>query len=179
MNCPDCSSGHTEILESRLCHNGSRRRRHECQTCGSRWTTWEGERPAKGSTGKPRKRTTRAKRGPLTPEQVRRVLLAPKDVNNAELARELGVGRETIRQIRLGMIYAHVHPEIARLGAPVEVPPAEDGPSCYGCVHWREGCTFGFPDWREIGPAFAAECHLYAACPRTQSISLACPSSVQ
>lgn len=163
MDCPDCSSGHTEIIESRLCTNGTRRRRHACLTCGKRWTTWDGDRPEPAQACRARRRTpTRKNRPPLDEHQVRRVLLAGRDVSNAQLARELDVSRETIRQIRLGMVYAKVCPEIARQAAAAP-PPVVEGPSCYSCGHWRDGCTFGFPDWQDIGPTFAAECHLYAA----------------
>lgn len=159
MDCPDCSSGHTEVLESRLCNNGTRRRRHRCLTCDHRWTTWDGPKPTQGNTT----RRTTANRGKrLDPEEVRHVLLSPREVSNAQLSRELGVSAEMIRQIRIGKAHAKVHPEIARWGAP---PPETAGRTCYTCSHWREarGCSFGFPDPTLEGVGFARECDLYQA----------------
>lgn len=40
MNCPNCKSNQTFIVDSRACGNSTRRRR-ECEGCGERWSTLE------------------------------------------------------------------------------------------------------------------------------------------
>lgn len=157
-DCPECYSGHTEVLESRLCRNGTRRRRHRCMVCDHRWTSWDGPRPPAGRFGQVR---STAKRGqPVQPEEVREILLAPRSQSNAELGRQVGVSRELVRQVRLGRLHAAVHPELPRWPDPRR---GNQGRSCHLCANWSARCSFGFPEPLQEGPAFALECDLYAA----------------
>ena len=163
MECPGCRSSHTEVLESRLCINGTRRRRHSCLTCGYRWTIWEGERPDRSEISKSMKRRpARRPASALTAAQVRQALL-DRDEGHHAMGRRLGRSPEAIRQLRYGITHKNIHPEIARWGqaTPATTSP---GPSCYTCGHWRtDRCSFGFPEPGLEGPDFAADCDLYAA----------------
>lgn len=161
MNCPKCGSARIAVRESRRCHNGTRRRRLDCLDCDQRWTEWDGPRPDPKEAPR-RKRSTpmRPKRNPLTTEQVR-FALSRLDLNNTQVARELGCIAETVRQIRAGMIYRDVFPTMLR---PKEKrkPPEVDGPMCDRCSYWSDGkCGFGFPDPLVEGLSFAADCELY------------------
>jgi transposase-like protein len=174
-NCPDCSSDQTFILESRKIRHGARRRRHACRDCEYRWTVFidsQGEqlddRPPLCS---PRKYTKPSLRK-LSRRDVHQILTARLPIST--LALELGVSRETIRQVRIGRIYTQMHPELPRQGqmCRVGISQVVDGPTCLRCLFWRDGeCGMGFPDPIEEGPAFAADCSLYE--PVSQSISLA------
>ena len=98
-------------------------------------------------------RSTTAKRGRgLEPDEVRQILLAPREVSNSTLGRQLGVSRESVRQIRAGIIHARTHPELPRLG-PVKV-------SCDSCCHFSGRCSYGFPE-AVSEPWFAGECDFY------------------
>lgn len=44
MNCPRCKSGTTQVIDSRDCADGIRRRR-ECTSCKHRFTTYERSEP--------------------------------------------------------------------------------------------------------------------------------------
>jgi hypothetical protein len=180
MDCPGCSSSHTAVIESRLCTtNGTRRRRHSCQDCGHRWTSWEGDKPPPGNTGSThtnRRKPARNGRAKLTPEQVKQALTR-LDLNNTQLGQELGCSRETIRQVRAGLVYRNDHPELLRPNEDRRSRPPMDGPTCLECAHWKSSrCSFDFPDPLLEGITFAADCDLYEV---SQSISRACPTSVQ
>jgi hypothetical protein len=156
--CPHCNSDCTSVLETKKVRNGTRRRRHECNVCAHRWTSWDGPLPGHGggnSSGNPVSR-----KPPIERDQIREILLSTE--SNHAIARRLNRSPETVRQIRLGIIHASVHPEIARRDKPAPIPKSSDGPSCYGCTHWSDRCGFGFPDPQIEGPAFAADCDLYA-----------------
>lgn len=159
IDCPDCCSGHTKVIESRRCSEGTRRRRHQCLSCNHRWTSWDGPRPSPGFTGKNR---STAKRGrSLTPDDVRQILLSPRALPNSELGRRFDVSYELVRQVRLGRVHATVHPELPRWPDPRRGQP---GRTCHNCANWSAGgCSFGFPEPLEDGPAFALECDLYEA----------------
>ena len=164
-SCPECGSSHTEVIESRLCTNGTRRRRHACRHCGKRWTAWDGARPSLSEIGKTKaRRPMRRQVTPLTAEQVREALLA-RDVSHTAMGRRLGRSGEAIRQLRIGATHGNFHPEIARwqpMPALASVATIS-GPNCFACAHWNDRCAFGFPDPLEEGPGFAADCDLYAA----------------
>lgn len=149
MNCPRCSSRNTRVYRSRLCANGARRRRIDCQDCGHRWTDWQGQRPA------PNGRSTR-----LSDDQVR-LALTRMDVSNIKMGRLLGCSAEMVRQIRCGMVCRDVLPELIRPRD--KRPPApSDGPRCDRCEHWTgERCDWGFPDPLEEGLGFARDCDMY------------------
>lgn len=160
--CPECYSSHTEVIESRLCTNGTRRRRHACLHCTHRWTAWDGPRPKPAESAKKRRRKPqRHPVAPLTDAQVLQILMRT-DTTNATMGRLMNRSPETIRQIRHGITHAKVHPEVARWGQ-TPAAPDKSAPSCYACTHWTDRCAFGFPDPLEEGPGFAADCDLYAA----------------
>lgn len=159
--CPDCSSGHTAIVESRRCSNGTRRRRYGCFHCGHRWTLWDGERPDLAQIAKRRKRRP-PRRGvaPLADDQVLQALMR-RDLSHGQMGKLLGRSGEAIRQLRHGVSHQGVHPDVPRWGA---LPKAAitAGRSCSICTHWACGqCGYGFPDPLAEGPGFARECDLY------------------
>ena len=160
------------MCEVRLCINGTRRRRMGCVDCAHRWTTWDGPRPPRAGAGLRRApRATTKKRGALTDEQVRQALVR-RDLNNSQAGRLIGRSAETARQIRAGLIYRMVHPELLRPNAPADAPPPiVSGPSCHECGNWTgASCGFGFPDPLLEGLGFAADCDLYEV---SQSMSRA------
>jgi transposase-like protein len=157
MDCQNCHSTDTEVLESRKNSTG-RRRRHACKACGFRWTSYDGEPP--GRRGGAPKGKPMTQRPPLTAAEVKQILLSQQ--GHRTLALAMGRSPETVRQVRLGIIRANVHPEIARWQKPAPKPKPGEGPSCYACQHWNERCTMGYPDPLEEGPAFAADCAIYA-----------------
>ena len=148
--CPRCSSTATQVIETRLRFDGTRRRRHECKACFHRWTWIEAPITLRRG-GNP------AKRGyPVTADEIALILTSP--LSNNQLARQLQLDAATIRKIRVGKIHARIHPELPR-GA-ISAAPAL---SCQDCQHWRGNrCHFGFPDPIDEGPSFAADCDLYA-----------------
>lgn len=159
-SCPSCGSEHVEVIETRICSNRTRRRRHGCLTCKHRWTTWSGDRPPVGGVPGKRKRP-QPRRSALTDEQIRTILLS-RDLNNAEMGRMMNRSPEAIRQIRIGTTSSHRLPKIPRWNQ--ESSPQPGIRSCYGCKNWDAGkCSFGFPDPLEEGPEFALDCDLYAA----------------
>jgi hypothetical protein len=155
--CKACGSSNAHVIESRICDNGTRRRRYSCLSCSYRWTYWDGPRPIKGRvTGN---RNIGPKRGcRTTEEEVKRILLAPLDTTNVELAREMDFSAEWVRRIRVGLSCANVCPELERLRS---VPNGAEGRSCYNCLYWSPGCDFGFPDPCKEGPGYAQDCDLF------------------
>lgn len=163
MTCPTCGSARIEVCEVRLCVNGTRRRRLGCMDCSHRWTTWDGPKPPPGGVGlRKRAKPPSKKRGALSDEQVRQALTRT-DLNNSEAARQIGCSAESVRQIRAGMVYRMVHPNLHRPNAKAEqAMPAIDGPSCLECSSWAGiRCGFGFPDPLIEGLGFAADCDVY------------------
>lgn len=171
MSCPKCASAQTELCESRLCVNGTRRRRHQCKACGHRWTSWDGPRPTPHDVNRKRRTTPGPRVRPnLTPDEVR-FALVNLDLNNRQVADQLGCSRETVRQLRCGLLYVKVHPELPRPKSPKPKAQAT-GPSCDRCASWKDDrCGFGFPDPVQEGLTFAADCGLYEEV--SQSMSLA------
>lgn len=154
--CPICSSEHLEVLESRLCSNGSRRRRYVCCNCEHRWTSWSGPRPRIG--GEPGvSRPSPPRQPPLSDAEFEAVLLS-RDIPHRRMAQQLGRSAEAIRQIRIGGSHQNRMPHLARWRE------FTSKLSCYHCAHWiQRRCSFGLPDPLEEGPSFAADCDLYAA----------------
>ena len=85
------------------------------------------------------------------------MILERQDLNSVALGRTLGRTAEAIRQVRRGKAYRDVLPDLPRWQR-----GRLQGPSCYGCTHWANGCAMGFPDPEEEGPGFARDCSLYA-----------------
>ena len=70
------------------------------------------------------------------------------------------IDTETIRQIRLGLIYADLMPAHRQPGSH----------SCDHCIHWRgieavEPCDLGHPDPIDEGMGFARDCSTYKKAP--------------
>jgi hypothetical protein len=45
---------------------------------------------------------------------------------------------------------------------------ADDKPMCWQCIHWepvKAACYFGWPEARQTGGRFAAQCSVFKACP--------------
>ncbi len=106
----------------------------------------------------------------LTPDQVRQVLLT-FELSNTAMAKALGnCSREAVRQVRQGISFRDVHPEIPRWSRQRRIAPTAEH-SCERCRHWRgDGCDLDFPDPREVGLGFAIECCCYSP-ERSQAVS--------
>jgi transposase-like protein len=145
--CPLCNSK-SKVVESRKFLDGGRRTRFECVQCQHRWTA-----------------TTRDVLTPfvkekLTPDQIA-TILQRKDLNHAQAGRLFNRTVNCIREIRHGIVYRDVCPEILRwkVSAPVT------GPVCGQCVHWSEkekGCDMEFPEARNKNSTFAKECNVFS-----------------
>lgn len=159
MDCPTCNGTHTKVIETHRCTNGTRRRRYRCFDCEHRWSIWDGDRPPKGGIG-PRRRPIGKRAGRLTPDQIR-LALTRADLNNKQASQLLNCSAETVRQIRCGMIYGSIFPNLIRPKA-IAQKPASDGPNCLDCQQWSDGrCSFGFPDPQLEGLTFAADCSTF------------------
>ena len=155
--CKACGSDNVDVIESRVCKNGTRRRRHRCLSCSCRWTYWDGPRPPRGRVMG--NRSTCSRRGyPMTMDEVKHILLAPLQVTNAQLARETNFSTEWVRRVRTGLAHASIHPELERRKPSTS---SANGRSCYNCSHWSPGCDFGFPDSYKEGPGYAQDCDLF------------------
>ena len=154
--CKACNSINATVIESRICNNGTRRRRYSCLSCKRRWTHWDGPRPTQGrmagslSISSKRNRQT-------TEEEVRKILLAPLSITNAQLSRQIDFSPEWIRRIRIGLSCVNLCPELARHKP---APDGAKGRSCYNCLHWTRGCDFDFPDSYD-SPGYAQDCDLF------------------
>ena len=139
--CLECG-GRGMTIQTRKTTQGQRRRRHECQTCKHRWSTWEvlplGEAPVSH-----RKMPKRA----LDDDQLLEVLVTRSKVPATVLAKEWGISPWPIWQARKGYGYTDRLPHLAR------------GIGCMTYTSWRSyGCGMGFPEAHLEGPGFAAEC---------------------
>lgn len=139
--CPRCQ-GPFRVLESRLCWNGTRRRRLGCKDCGLRKTDWLGDRPKPGSC-RPQS---------LSEDQIR-LILTSADRSLRSLAEEFDRTPEAIRQVRIGGSYAEVLPEIPRWKS-----RTRGARTCHDCEHWRSRCQLGLPDPELEGVGFAEDC---------------------
>lgn len=48
---------------------------------------------------------------------------------------------------------------------------ADHKPRCWQCIHWealKASCSFGWPEARQTGGRFAAQCSVFKACPSRQ-----------
>lgn len=132
-----CSHQRNKIISRGNNSDGSKRYRYECRDCSHRWT--EGKKPRSSK---------------LTDEQVLEILAAPTNCNMTELGRKYGVHRETIRQVRCGMIRSDLRPDLERIYSER---------TCENCRFHTQGsgCVMRFPEYVEIGRRFAAECITY------------------
>lgn len=94
---------------------------------------------------------------PLTDDEVR-LVLEQTDISDEKMAKRLNRTRESVRQVRVGITYAKVHPDLSRRS-----PEGWQALSCASCIHWKFGCSFGVPDCEIEGVAFAKDCSLYEA----------------
>ena len=149
--CPGCKSTHTRVISCCKLHNGTRYRRHHCYDCGHRWRSYDGPKP-------PHKGGSTCRRGyRICPEEVQE-MLTNHTLNHGQMGAKLSLHKSTVRNVRLGEILAHVHPELPRWQKG-QLPTR----TCDRCQHWAAGCSFGYPDPLQEGPAFAADCDLFAA----------------
>lgn len=99
-------------------------------------------------------------------QQIREILGAEGTLY--EIGQRFGCHRETVRQIRAGMLYKDLLPY-------GYLPKNAAGPRCDKCIHWRVGaldiyeewagfpkrsgaCSLGFPDPAIEGHYFARDC---------------------
>jgi len=166
MKCLECASTKTEIIETRMCMNGTRRRRRKCHECGYRWTEWDGKRPG---IYKPT----------LVKEEHVRLALTRPDLTDLEVAHCLGCSNETIRKIRCGIRHRDILPELLRYKERQRPQPNANKRNCTWCEHWAQSrCSFGFPDPLTEGLGFAADCDLYQVCDKAltgHATAASCP----
>jgi hypothetical protein len=75
-------------------------------------------------------KTHQDQRRPTREATVRAVLSQPPDLSLAEISELTGINRDTVRRIRLGLIWSDVLPELERMTA------EESSRRCSGCVQW-------------------------------------------
>ena len=149
--CPACKTTHTHVISCSLLHNGTRYRRHHCHDCDHRWRSYDGPQP-------PHRRGSTAARGHgICPEEVQE-MLTNRTLNHNQMAAKLDLHKATVRNVRLGHILSHVHPELPRW-AMAQRPTR----TCERCEHWNGCCSLGYPDPTVEGPTFAADCDMFEA----------------
>lgn len=73
--------------------------------------------------------------------------------SNVNLARELKVSKQCISQVRLGLTYKHIAPNIRRKNSVRR--------ACSTCNHWKHGaCDLDVPESKE-DPFYADECNYF------------------
>lgn len=150
-SCPDCCCPGT-VIASRLCSNGSRRRRYECLGCFRRWTHHEGDPPHRNGAAK----GLRGAKRQISDSAIRRILEATGSIRQISLA--TGWSRPMVTAIRRGELYPDIWPDLPRRPAPAGGVASL---SCHHCDHWSRRCGLGFPDPDEEGPGFANDCSSY------------------
>lgn len=133
-----CDHQNNRIVSTGLNYDGTRYKVRKCKDCGHRWSENRVIRP----------------RRKLSDEDVLEILATPRTVSDRIMAERFGVSREAVRQVRAGMTHATVAAEIDR---------SEAGRLCSSCSFFdlESGCLMQFPDFEELGPAFARECNAY------------------
>ena len=145
LPCPACHNPGS-VIETRRCSNGTRRRRHECQTCHHRWTSHDGEPPGHRGGRRPGSRNVRS---PLSPAEVEAILRSGDSIRR--LARQLGRSRPAVAAVLQGQTHAELFPEL----------PRRQALNCLQCQHWAGRCGLGFPDPLEEGLQAASWCNSY------------------
>jgi transcriptional regulator with XRE-family HTH domain len=84
---------------------------------------------------------------------------------NSQLAARFGVSRQAISQIRNGINWVNVAPELPRIPIRVKESVRKDylakRPNCQNCLEWNgHECSYGFPEAIDE-PFFAVGCDLY------------------
>jgi len=150
MQCPECKSDWTIVLESRKTARGDRRRRFECRTCLHRWTDFvigagpKAKALAKTATHHAFRRLSRDDA----------IDIIRSTLPQRELAKVYGITRQAISRIKTAQQYRDVYEEIY---------PESKRPllRCSECLHWLvQGCGLEFP---EAGESFATDCSAYLA----------------
>jgi hypothetical protein len=106
---------------------------------------------------------------------VRRILEYPPSITHAQIAAEVGLGRETVRRVRFGERWADEAPEMLRM------EPDQAGRLCHQCVHWDSRdqtkqhmqlgrCGLGIPEPLLEGLAWARGCGAFTR-KQAQSVS--------
>jgi hypothetical protein len=133
-----CDHRNNRIVSTGLNYDGTKYKSRRCKDCGHYWK--------EGRVYAPRRK--------LSDEDVLEILATPRTVSDRVMAERFGVSREAVRQVRAGLIYATVAAEIDR---------SEAGRLCSSCSFFdlEGGCLMQFPDFDELGPAFARECNAY------------------
>jgi hypothetical protein len=146
VQCPECNSERSFILESRATARGQRRRRFECQTCLHRWTSFEQD------TNSPYRRSKVEESKKLAKADV--VELIESELAVPELAEKYDIAQEMVLRIQRGVLYKDIYEEL--------YPCANRSVlHCVECLHWRrERCGLEFP---EGGDTFATDCSAYLA----------------
>ena len=140
---PQCRAN-AFVLSTRLCSNGAKRRRLECNDCGHRWTLHDGEPPGHRGGLLPGQTVSQRR---VTEAEVRRILQAKGSAR--EIARELGRSHPTVLGVLTGRLHVGLAPEL----------PRRTVRSCLQCRHWLgRNCGLGFPDPEDEGPSFAVDC---------------------
>jgi hypothetical protein len=92
----------------------------------------------------------------LTPEAVATIRVSPE--SNAALGRQFGVSKQTISQIRQGLIHKLPGMEL--------IDRSQSGAYCYRCVHWNPAgdgsCSLGFPEAALEGQLAARDCGAFS-----------------
>lgn len=96
-----------------------------------------------------------------TDEKVLVVLNAPIEMASAEIGRQLGICRETVRKIRVGKSFADLFPGVERLTM------EQMSQSCEDCMFFKRTskrvshCDFSYPE--ATNTRFARGCAAYKA----------------
>lgn len=85
--------------------------------------------------------------GRFNEEQIVEILSST--LSDGQLAKQFNISRSGLAQIRTGLTYASVRPDIPRRGTK----------TCFKCLHWhKHACSLEFPDPKEEGVRFASLC---------------------
>lgn len=90
------------------------------------------------------------RRSTLSEDAIRLILTST--ASHGTLAKQLGIHRSAVSQIRLGRIHAHIAPDLPRWVSNL---------NCAMCLHWeasRSTCGLDFPDPHAEGLHFARDC---------------------
>jgi rubredoxin len=133
------------VRRTERCSNGAIRRRHQCQSCGYRWTTHEGEPPGRRG-GWPAGASWGDRPRNLSTAEVELILTSQGSIR--QIARAIGRSHPAVAAVLTGRTHADLFPEL----------PRRQVLSCLQCRHWSGRCGLGFPDPEIEGPAFAVDC---------------------
>lgn len=168
LHCPQCQSTRKERLSARKLSDGSYRKRYECQMCKHRWSVWTGEQPVPGKRSPPKQTSKSSLPAKLTSDQVRYILQCLQ-TSDVAVSKQLGISREAVRQVRVGITYGNLHTDLPRrvtqAVSATTTQLTDIKLTCTYCSNWRDvtGCLFEVPDCISEGIEFASDCALYIA----------------